>query len=488
VSVAARAANAVIQIGSLLLLARILSPEDYGLVAMCTAITGFATVLVDLGTRDAIAQRARITDEDVSTLFWLTVSLGCVLTLMMAASGPLIARLYGEPRLVEIAAVSSLMFVTTALSCQHYALLRRAMLFEQLAVIDMVANLGGATVAVVSAFAGLQYWALAIRPLATNTFLVGGVWLKCRWVPGRPQVTKGVKEMLQLGTNLTGFSMVDFVAKSSDRVAIGYGTGAAGLGFYQNAMMIYDNLIDIAVTPLHGVAISTLSKLRHDLPELRRLWSKAVSMLAFYCMPAFGLVSLLSSDGVALVLGQKWRHAGVLLSVLALRGIPHVIERSSGWLHVTAGRTDRWMRYGIVAALVQFTALLIGLPYGPMGVVSAYVAAMFLLCLPAVTYAGRPLQVRTQDIVAATWRPLVGTLFALTLSAALGSAVLVGLPVLVRLPVQAATYVGVYLLVVVLALGLRTPLHAAWIVAVEFLPGLLPRVLRRADEQSQERV
>src|SRR5262249_47293627 len=139
VTVAARAINAVIQVGSVLFLARLLTPEDYGLVAMVTAITGFAPVLVDFGTSDAIVQRPRITQGEVSALFWIATSVGCGFALLISASGPLIASFYGEPRLRAIVFVSSLTFVASALVSQHQALLRRAVKFRELATVDVAA-------------------------------------------------------------------------------------------------------------------------------------------------------------------------------------------------------------------------------------------------------------------------------------------------------------------------------------------------------------
>src|SRR5258708_6933322 len=136
-SVFGRAAVGVAQVGSILFLARLLSPEDYGLVAMATAFTGFAQILVDLGTRDAIVQRAHITKGEVSALFWINILVGCGFAALAAASGPLIARFYGEPRITTIVAVSSLTFIFAALISQHQALLRRALMFRDLAIIDI---------------------------------------------------------------------------------------------------------------------------------------------------------------------------------------------------------------------------------------------------------------------------------------------------------------------------------------------------------------
>jgi O-antigen/teichoic acid export membrane protein len=178
----------VIQLLTFLVLARLLSPEDYGLVAMVTAITVFAPLVVSLGTPDAVVQRARITEKEISALFWICVAVGCSVTVLMAACGPLIAQFYGEPRLTWITEVSALTFVVSALSCQHTTLLRRAMKFKELAAVDVAANLLSAGGAITMALYGLEYWALVLRPVMLTSFIAFGAWLLCRWVPGRPAV------------------------------------------------------------------------------------------------------------------------------------------------------------------------------------------------------------------------------------------------------------------------------------------------------------
>src|SRR5262249_12938084 len=135
---------------------------------------------------DAIVQRPRITQGEVSALFWIATSVGCGFALLISASGPLIASFYGEPRLRAIVFVSSLTFVASALVSQHQALLRRAVKFRELATVDVAANVLSAAIAIAMAYSGLRYWALVTRPVATYFFTAIGVWLYCRWVPVKP--------------------------------------------------------------------------------------------------------------------------------------------------------------------------------------------------------------------------------------------------------------------------------------------------------------
>ncbi len=476
VVIAARACIAVIQVGAILLLARLLSPEDYGLVSMVTVITGFAPLLVSLGTPDAVVQRSSITEEEVSSLFWISLALGCGCALLLAASGPLIARFYGEPRLTTIAVVSAITFVASALTCQHYALLRRGMKFQELAVLDVGSNLISAAAAIGMAFYGLEYWALVMRPVLMSVLLAIGVWLRCRWIPGRASMTQGVREMLGLGVHSTGFSITDLIGRSSDRIAIGYRSGATTLGYYQNALFVYDNLLDLLVSPLHGVAVSSLSKTKSDISELRRLWSKALTTLAFYAMPAFGVLAVVSQDLIVLLLGSKWASSGVLLAILAVRGIPHTIERTLGWLHVTAGRTDRWMRWGIFTTCGQVVAMFCGLPFGATGVAVAYVIFMFILFVPAIAYSGQPFGIGARDVIAVVWRPLAASMLALAIGFVLRYTLLADQSAILRTAVLGLAYASVYLVIASGLLGVRMPLGVVLGLVRDVLPARFSRL------------
>lgn len=472
-SVAARLTNAGVQIGGVLFLARLLSPEDYGLVSMVAALVGFAPQFVDLGTRDAVVQKPTISKREVSAIFWITTGLSAVLTLAVAASGPLIARLYGEPRLTAIALVSSLTFISSALTCTHYALLRRAMMFEKLGLLEVTANVVGALTAIGMAFFGLQYWALVVRPIAYAFALSVGVWVQCRWLPGAASLTADVKGMLRFGINIAAFTLTDFAARSLDRVAIGYRFGAVTLGYYQNALFVFENLIDILLGALHGVAVSSLSKVQHDSKELWRYFSKALALISFFAMPAFGALAVVGQDLIVVLLGAKWSHAGALLSIVALRGIPQTFERTHGWLHVALGRTDRWMKWGLLSMLAQVMALLIGLPYGVEGVAAAYVVCMLVIAVPAIAYAGAPAGVRMRDVVETVWRPMVAAVVAVAIGFAVRSTLLAHITPLVRGSVLVLLYAAVYLAIAVGVLRERSSLRLALSLVRESVPSRL---------------
>jgi polysaccharide transporter, PST family len=478
VSVMAQALNTSVQVGTTICLARLLLPEDFGLVAMVSAMTGFANVLMDLGTRDAAVQRPQITQEELSSLFWLTTGLGILFTTAIALAAPLIAEFYHEDRLIRIAQFWGLAFVFTALSCQHAALLRRNLMFRKIAVIEVAANVLGAATAIVVALSGGGYWALVSRPLVTAIFMLVLVWSNSRWVPGLPGFSQGVRETVRFGMHITGFTITDYVAKAADRVGLGYTVGARELGYYQSASTVYENALTVVTLPLHSVAVATLSKLRDNLDELRRAWSTALSALAFFAMPAFVVLAVIGSDLIVLLLGQKWATAGTILTIFALRGPAQVVERTLGWLHIAAGRADRWMRWGVFSCVIQVVAILCGLPYGPIGVATSYTLCMYLLFVPAIVYAGQPLQIGFTHLMRAIGPQLVGSLCAALVGFAIRSNYLSDVSPLQRMSLLSIACIMGYGMITVGIFRMTKPIEVAGRLLVDFLPFGLSRLLR----------
>jgi PST family polysaccharide transporter len=270
--------------------------------------------------------------------------------------------------------------------------------------------------------------------------------------------------------------MTDYIGRSADRFAIGGKGGTTELGYYNQAFFVYDNTLGLLAISLHSVAVASLSKLRDNLAELKRSWAKALSTLAFYAMPAFALLAVTAQDFIVLLLTDKWLYTGMIVSVLALRGIPHVVERTLGWLHVPAGRSDRWMRWGVMGSVAQLLALFCGLPFGTMGVAVAYVITMYLLFVPAIAYAGHPLGIGAKDVIRTVGPQLVGALASALLGFELLYAALGELHPLARLPILILACAALYLVIVVGLFKITHPLGVVRNVVKDMAPKALARV------------
>ena len=365
VSVARQYGIGVLQIVAAIVLARLLAPEDFGLVTIVTVLTSFAPLLIDFGLGDATAQRKRITPDQISSLFWLSSGIGLAITLVLAACSPLIAVIYHEPKLEPIALCTSVIFVLWGLSGQHLALLRRTMQFAAIAKLQLLGTLAGIVVAIGAAMYGYGYWALVLRPIVNALFVVCGSWMVCKWRPGFPVFDSNVKSMIRFGLHVVGFSVTYTVSRSVDRIALGLFYQPAQVGYYQNAMTLFEYSISMTLGQVHTVGSAALSKLQSNPAALRQKFQMALSTLAFYIMPMAAILSVTAKDVTGILLGQKWHAAGVLLSVIALRGIFSVIESAQGWLHLSIGRADRWKNWGFISLGVMTVAAAAGLAFRP---------------------------------------------------------------------------------------------------------------------------
>jgi len=270
-----------------------------------------------------------------------------------------------------------------------------------------------------------------------------------------------VKSMVRFGLHVVGFSVAYALARAVDRIALGLFYRPDQVGYYQNAVNLYENSIYSALIQMHAVGSSALSKLQSNPAALRQKYETALSMLAFFVMPAAAILSVTAEDLTVILLGEKWRVAGSLLSIIALRGIFNVVEGSQGWLHLSIGRADRWQNWGIVSLVVQVVAVLGGLPFGARGVAIAAVMASLLIALPSIIYAGRPIGIGAALVVRAVGPQMVGAIGTAAMGWWLQTALLTGYSSPVRIILSGGFCAVIYLAIVVGLFRLGEPIRVA---------------------------
>jgi O-antigen/teichoic acid export membrane protein len=458
ISIASGYGNGALQLVAAVVLARLLTPDDFGLVAIITALTSFAPILIDFGLADVTVQKSKITHGQVSSLFWISCGIGVTIAIVIASGNPLIAWAYHDPRLKSIALFSALTFALSGMSGQHLSLLRRTLQFTTVAKIQFFGALAGMAVAIFLALGGFGYWAIVFRPVANAAFVAAGAWLACPWRPSRPTFDSEVGAMVRFGLHVVGFSVAYTISRALDRIGLGLFYAPKDVGYYQNAFTLYDSSIFSALSQVHTVGSAALSKLQSNPTVLSEKYESALSTLAFYMMPAAAILSVTAQDVVVIVLGEKWTQAGALLSILALRGIAQVIEASQGWLHLSLGRPDRWKNWGIVTAVMQIVAVACGLPFGTKGVAIAMVVASAMIALPSISYAGRPAGIGARRVIRATGRQMTGAILCVAAGWLLRTIALPHMDVLLRIIVSAGFSAAVYLAIVPGLLRLTHPL------------------------------
>lgn len=417
VTLAGQGTKFVLQMGSTMVLARLLTPADFGLVAMVAFFTGLIGLFRDLGLAAATVQRREVSHSQVSTLFWVNVLASTLLALLGMALAPLVAWFYGEPELVWITIAISATFVFGGLSAQHIALLRRQMRYVGLAGIEIGAMVFGIIVAVGVALAGGGYWALvamtAGQALATAVlaFVISG------WRPGAGRFDRDVGEMFSFGAGLTGANMLNYFTRNSDNLLLGRFWGAAELGVYSRAYALLLMPMQQINGPIAAVAIPALSRLQSEPERFRGYYLKVVRLIAYASMPLVVLLAVLAEEAVLVLLGPQWLEAALLFQIFAAFVAVQNVASSTGWVMHALGQSTRMLKWSAIQAPVFVIACLLGLPWGATGVATAATTQGVLIVVPAMLFAYRFSPVRTGEVLTAIARPMLLSLGLLMLTA-----------------------------------------------------------------------
>ena len=402
-TVASQVVIYAIQMVGTVVLARLLTPGDFGLVAMVTA---FSLLLQNFGMRgftEATIQAETVNRRDMSTLFWIQIALSVVLMVLFIALAPVLAWFYGEPRLIGITVAIAVSFLFVALATQHLALLSRNMQFYRVAGNEVIAAVLAQAAAILMALQGLEYWSLVGRRVIPLAAMAAGAWILCRWMPGIPAYTAAIKSMLGFGMNTYGNFVTSYLSRNLDKILIGWRQGAQPLGHYERAYYLFVMPVNQLSYPLTNVAVASLSRVRDDRSRYRMRYLESLSMLALVGMPASAVLTLTGRDLLVLLLGPQWQLAGEIFTIFGPCIGMTLVYGTHGWLHLSLGRADRWFRWGIVELVVTLACFAVGLSFGVIGVAAAYTVSFYVLIGPGLWYAGRPAGFTLRELLSPLW-------------------------------------------------------------------------------------
>jgi PST family polysaccharide transporter len=431
VTVVSHTLRFVITIAATGVMARLLRPSDYGLIGMVAFFTYFVALFKDLGLSVATIQKSEVTREQVSTLFWLNVAVSVAITVLMIALAPFVSWFYGDQRLMSITVVTALGFVLGGLTVQHEALLRRQMKFFSLVSIALTSTVVGYIVGIYLAWRGFSYWSLVFSQLAlllTNTI---GVWLVCRWRPGLPKRNSGVRSMIAFGRNFTGFSIINYFSRNLDNLLLGKIWGANELGLYNRAYQLMTLPIDQINEPITSVAIPALSRIKDEEQRYRQAYLRMLEKIAMFTMPAIAFMMATSDWIVQVVLGPQWSATSRIFLLLGITGLFQPIANTTGWLFLTQGRSRHMFQWGLISGPLTMGSILLGLPWGAVGVATSYALTRVLLTDPLLFwFVGRSGPVRTKDFYRTIAPFTFASIIALAASVGLRSLVTIHNPIL----------------------------------------------------------
>lgn len=381
-----------------IVLARLLTPDDYGLIGMVAILINFVGMFQYLGLSTATVKWAKLTHQQVSTLFWINMALSATIMLITFGAAPLVAWFYKEPRLVGITIAYGVSILFAGLAIQHEAILSRQMRFAAIMIVETLGLLFGFAAAVVAAWKGAGYWALVLNQLVMTAVTVVGVWTVCRWRPGLPGRGLGVRSMLSYGGNLTGFNVMTFFSRNLDNALIGKFWGPHQLGVYSRAYQMLLLPMQQINAPLAAVAVPTLSRLAETPERYRAAYLRILEKIVMITMPLGALMIATSDWIVLLLLGAQWRETGRIFMLLGIAALIQPVAKTSWWLFSTQGRTRDLFHWGLIGGAIAVASIIIGLPWGATGVAASYAVSDLCIATPLLFwYVGRRGPIRAGD-------------------------------------------------------------------------------------------
>ena len=372
------------QIVTSIILARLLLPEDFGLVGMAFIIIGFLNILKDLGTSAAIIQKGDVEDKLLSSVFWLNVTFGICITAILICFSKYISLLFNDVRVGPILNVLSLSFFMTSLGNVHQAMLEKKLQFKKLAKIEIIATSVGSVLGILSAFGGLKVWSLVIQSLSTIFINSALLWYFEKWHPRFYIHIVELKSLFRFSSFLTGFNFFNYFTRNADNFLIGKYLGAYNLGYYNLAyrMMLYP-LQSITVV-ISRVMYPLYSSIKNDHERFRTIYIKVAQSIALITFPLMIFMIVVRHELILNVFGKNWIPSEILILILAPVGMIQSVDATVGLIYQSTGRTDILFKWGLGSGIIAVIVFIVGLKWGIIGVATGYMIYSFALFIPGL--------------------------------------------------------------------------------------------------------
>ena len=398
--------------GVAVILARLLSPEDFGLFAIAFAVTGFLEFAKDGGMVVPVIQTETLTHEQLDTLFWFNSGVGLLVTLAGFAAAPIVGRVYSDARLVPLTCALALVFLAGGLATQHVALLRRQMRFTALAMCELLALLAGAGVAIISALNGARYWSLVVFQLVrevSQTALVIGL---TRWLPAWPSRWASIAPLVRFGGLMMVFDIIGYFNMKVDNLIVAWFLGPAALGFYDKAYQFLLLPVNQINAPLSNVVHSTLSRLQREPERYRAYLTRALLIATSLGLPIIAFLSVNAHAVIGQLFGAQWLPSVPMFQALVPAAASMTVTACVGWIFLSIGRARRQLRWATFTTVVTVVAFLIGAQWGAVGVALAFSISRVVLFVPTIIFTCHDSPVEWTSILATAARPAIASAVA----------------------------------------------------------------------------
>ncbi len=369
----------LIGLGVYLLLARLLGPRDFGLIAMAFVFIAFTQVFVEQGLSAALIQKEELEDNHISTAFWSNSAAGLILMMLGIASAELIANFFKEPELEPIIRILSLLLFINSLGSVQSALLRKELRFKAIAIRTLSGLVIGANVGVTMALKGYGVYSLVGQQIAGSIVQVILLWVISDWRPSFSFSFQRFKELYAYGLNVLGINLLEFFNRYSDNLLIGYYLGPVLLGYYAIAYRLYQVVTQLLTGLSSQVLFSSFSKLKSDTARLCSAFYSVVELTAVFAFPILIVLFVLANDVITIVFGSKWETSVPIFQVFMVVALIESVYFYNGSLMMAMGKPSWRLKLNLINAIVNFIGFYIAVNYGILYVAIAYTLRTYLL-------------------------------------------------------------------------------------------------------------
>ena len=412
----AQGINYILRFGSTAILARILSPGDYGIVAMATVITGFAILFSDGGLSWATVQIEKISHNQVSNLFWLNTILGILITIILIFTSPLMASFYNELKVKWVACGLSINFIFSGITIQHQALARRLLKFNHLAINDIFSTIVSIASGIYMAKLGLGYWSLVGMTIFYSIAKMLGVWFIIPWIPSFPRKVSGTMRFINFGADILVFNFVNYFSRHLDNILIGMYCGANQLGFYEKAYNLLLFPINQINAPLTSVVVPSLSRLVNDGKSYNSYFINVFHITTCLICPIVFFFAVFSDQIVSIWLGNEWGPSSILFKYLSVAALLGAISNPIGWLLISSGMTKKFRYIGLINSIIIISSFVMGIKNQAEGIAVAYSIGMVPVFIFSWIYSTNKTSINLNDLIKPILVPLTSSVISIIIS------------------------------------------------------------------------
>lgn len=396
VAVAQVVANVVVILGTILL-ARILGPENFGLMAMIATAASLLMVFENFGLYYVTVQRKDLKLEELNCLFWVNLAVAAFIALLFYLIAPLIALYYKEPILEDMCHALALAFIFRGAANQHTAFLNRQMNHKKTSIATMIGAICGTALAIILALLGAGVWSLVWRQVMDAFSRSAMIWIFSGWIPSWQKWSKDYIPALKIGGNLTVSRLMNYLAQNYADILIGRSLGAMSLGFYKLGFQVIFLPIQRVTEPISHVMIPMLSQMLDDTEMYRKAYLRAAHIL-FLFYSALGLFVVIHAPVIIdAVFGHEWSQAMIPMRYMAATMLAIGINTTASWLFITQDRSNEMLRWSVFFTSAMVFSISLGLPYGINGTAFSFMICIFTVSPLLYLYVGRKGPVKARD-------------------------------------------------------------------------------------------